>query len=323
MSENAIIIPVAAGKGGVGKTFLAANLAIALAQMGHVSIAVDLDLGGSNLHSMLGLPNRFPGVGDFLKARQAELSELLVNTNIPNLSFIAGDGKTPFMANIAHAQKTKLINRLQKLPAEFVILDLGAGSTFNTLDFFALSNWGVVVTTPEPTAIMGMLVFLKNFLLRQIDKAFAKDISIKVLLKEIFNRPIDAQAGSISGIAQQIKSETPEAEKRIQEICAGLRPRIVFNMADQPQELNISAQIDHSLWTNLNLRADYFGFIFEDKSVRQAIRNLKPFQLDHPGTPAANEIAMIAKRMARYWNRPVEDSAARLMKHLEESRVTP
>jgi len=68
--SNATVIPVAAGKGGVGKTQIAANLAIALAQAGEKTIVVDLDLGGSNLHTHLGLPNRNPGLGDYLRARK-------------------------------------------------------------------------------------------------------------------------------------------------------------------------------------------------------------------------------------------------------------
>ena len=75
MNKGPIIIPVASGKGGVGKTFLTANLAFALAEMGHPTVAIDMDLGGSNLHSFLGLSNQFSGLGDFLKARSAELEE--------------------------------------------------------------------------------------------------------------------------------------------------------------------------------------------------------------------------------------------------------
>jgi flagellar biosynthesis protein FlhG len=56
-----IVIPVASGKGGVGKTFVSANLAIALAELGYRVITVDLDFGGANLHSFLGLSNCHPG----------------------------------------------------------------------------------------------------------------------------------------------------------------------------------------------------------------------------------------------------------------------
>ena len=71
----ATIIPIASGKGGVGKSFVSSNLAMALAQLGHRVIAVDLDFGGANLHSFLGLPNRYPGIGDFLQARIAQRIE--------------------------------------------------------------------------------------------------------------------------------------------------------------------------------------------------------------------------------------------------------
>jgi Mrp family chromosome partitioning ATPase len=75
----ATIIPIASGKGGVGKSFVSSNLAIALAQKGHRVIAVDLDFGGANLHSFLGLANRYPGIGDFLQARIAQRIEKFWN----------------------------------------------------------------------------------------------------------------------------------------------------------------------------------------------------------------------------------------------------
>ena len=106
LAGNAIVVPVAAGKGGVGKTQIAANLAMALAQAGKRTVVVDLDLGGSNLHTHLGLPNRHPGLGDYLRGRKVELDELLVETGVPGLRFIPGDVRSPFMANICAAHST-------------------------------------------------------------------------------------------------------------------------------------------------------------------------------------------------------------------------
>lgn len=149
MESSATIIPIAAGKGGVGKSFLTANLGIALARQGHRTIVVDMDLGGSNLHSFLGLRNRHPGIGDYLEAKSGLLERLLSPTGVENLTFLPGDGKTPFMANIQHAQKIKLISRIRRLPADYILLDLGAGSSFNTLDFFSISEKGIVITATE------------------------------------------------------------------------------------------------------------------------------------------------------------------------------
>ena len=94
------IIPIASGKGGVGKSFLAANLSIALAGLGKKVIAADLDFGGSNLHSCFGMHNTHPGIGDYLRARYGKLEDLLVKTNTDNLQFLAGDARSPFMANM-------------------------------------------------------------------------------------------------------------------------------------------------------------------------------------------------------------------------------
>ena len=87
---NRTIIPIASGKGGVGKSFIAANLAIALAKLGKQVIVADLDFGGSNLHTCLGIHNTNPGIGDFLRARYSKLEDLLVETENENLKLLAG-----------------------------------------------------------------------------------------------------------------------------------------------------------------------------------------------------------------------------------------
>ena len=173
------ILPIAGGKGGTGKSFLVANLSIALAAQGFKVVVIDLDLGGSNLHSYLGIPNKYPGIGDFLKAKSVSFKELQIPTSIDNLSFIPGDGQTPFMANIGYMQKMKLMREIKKTEADYTLLDLGAGSGFNTLDFFETSKRGIVISTPDFPAIMNMMVFLKNFILRLIERNSRRNQLVK------------------------------------------------------------------------------------------------------------------------------------------------
>lgn len=315
MKTEITIIPVASGKGGVGKSLLTANLGIALAEMGHPTIAVDMDLGGSNLHSFLGLSNRFPGVGDFLKARSAELQELLVPTNTPNLQFLPGDGRTPFLANIPYAQKIRLISHIVRLPAEYILLDLGAGMSFNTLDFFRLSSHGLVVITPEFPSIMNMLAFLKHVLLRVIEGSFGKNQRIRDLLHSLYKQPMTTQRFSIRALQSEITAIDSEAGKKVTALCNRYRPRIVFNMGEHPDDIKIAKQINGTLQDILSLEADYFGFIFEDSIVRQSIRkrtSLLPYYSD---SMAAKGIIRIARRIIRFWDQPVDNSAELLLTH--------
>ena len=312
------IIPIASGKGGVGKTFLAANLAIALAEAGHPTIAVDMDLGGSNLHSFLGLPNRFPGIGDFLKARSAELEELLVDTATPNLRFIPGDGLSPFLANIPYAQKMRLISKVKRLPAEYILLDLGAGTSFNTIDFFRISRYGIIVTRPEYPSIMNMLGFLKHFVLRLIERTLADDQRIHDLLRSSYKQPIAEQRDSLGALGPKIAAIDRDAGKKVEDLCRDFRPRVLFNMGEHPDEIEIARNIDSSLENALSLKVDYFGFIFEDPDVRRSIKKQIPFLPEYRESIAGKGIVQTAERVARFLEVPVKESAMLLLKRTRE-----
>jgi flagellar biosynthesis protein FlhG len=319
MKPQTTIIPIAAGKGGVGKTFLSANLGIALGELGKHTIVIDLDLGGSNLYSFLGIANRYPGIGDFLKARTGELYDLQVKTSFPNLSYIPGDGKTPFLANIAYAQKVKLLSRIQRLEADFIILDLGAGSSFNTLDYFGVADWGLVVITPEYPSVMGMLVFLKNYLFRIIKRRLSGNHHVQNLLRKTFNRPIDDQVPSITELQRVIAAADPEAGRQVLEVYAQCRPRVIFNRGSHPSDSQMAANISRSFNDILSIQCDYFGFIFDDANAREAISRNKPFLTNYRQSLAADNITRIAQRVAKYWHQPVKDSAARIQQYAQES----
>jgi flagellar biosynthesis protein FlhG len=303
------IIPIAGGKGGVGKSFLSANLAIALAQAGRETIAVDLDLGASSLFTFLGLANRFPGIGDFVRAKRGDLSALLVPTELPNLRFLPGDGRSPFMANIAHAQKKKILRGLKTLPAEYLILDLGSGSSYNTLDFFSLGQTGIMVTTPDHPSILKMLTFLKNLLLRKIEETLGSSGYLKALLGRVYDLPIESQINTLTQLAERLRTEDHDLERSIEEIRSGFRPRIVFNMGTKPDDLDFTRLIDDSLGTVLGITADYFGFLYEDRHIREAIQARRPYLLTQPDSITSQEIMKIAERIQKFWDSAVPGSA--------------
>ena len=314
MDGTGTVIPVGGGKGGVGKTFITANLAVALAQAGHSTIAVDMDLGGSNLHSFLGLANRCPGIGDFLKARTGELDELLVPTPFAKLRFLAGDGRSPFMANITYAQKKRLLSRLERLPAEYILLDLGSGTSFNTLDFFGLSNRGLLITTPEYPSLMNTLSFLKLHLLRLIERRFSGNQYVRDLLQSRYKRPLEEQISSIQELRDELAALSSETGREVERICSQCRPRVVFNMGDHPDELLVARQVKNSLADILSIEADFFGFVFRDSAVRESLNSGVPL-LANGNSIAGNEILKIAQRISKFWTRPVRDSLDLLVRH--------
>src|SRR5208283_4729811 len=129
-----VILPIGSGKGGVGKSLLATNLAVALAETGRKVALADLDLGASNAHTMLGIRTVNRGIGTFLSLPRMKFEEVVLPTEYEGLSFIPGDADIPGIANLKSGQRTRLARCLEALEADYLVLDLGPGAGANTLD---------------------------------------------------------------------------------------------------------------------------------------------------------------------------------------------
>jgi len=298
-SDKAIIIPVASGKGGVGKSIFSASLAISLANRGEDTVAVDLDLGGSNLHTYLGMPNNNPGVGDFLKQRLRNLQELIVPTGLKNLRFLPGDGKTPFMANIPTAQRFQLLDELQKIRARYVIVDLGAGTSVNTMNFFGLANNGIIVTTLDTPALMNALVFLRNFMFANILSLTRENQTIKRQLLDTYRQSANRENLSAEAVFDFIASHDEPLALRIKNRCRQFTPRFIYNMGDQPEEIRIAERIGATLQKTLSMQAIPLGLIYYDDAVRRAVRKNEVFLPAHPASRYAKCLAGIVSRLTQ------------------------
>src|SRR5687768_3047212 len=162
------VIAVGGGKGGIGKSLVSANLGIALAGRGASVVMLDADLGGANLHTCLGVAQPTVSLSDFIDNRVGRLEDTIVSGGVERLGLIAGAHDTLDAANPKHAQKARLLRHLRALDVDYVILDLGAGTTFNVLDFFLAADLGLVVLLPEPTSIENAYRFIKAAFFRRM-----------------------------------------------------------------------------------------------------------------------------------------------------------
>ena len=306
---SSTIIPIASGKGGVGKSFLAANLAIALAEQGKQVIVADLDFGGSNLHTSLGLNNIHPGIGDFLLARTAKLKDLLVNTDIQNLKFLAGDVRSPFLANMHHAQKMRLIYNLKQLECEYLILDLGSGSAYNTLDYFGMTQLGLLVTTTEHTSIMNLLTFLKLFAFRIIERSLPKNSIVEKKLRESYKLSVMENILTVKGLLDELALIDPSVAHLAEQKWTSYRPRIVFNKCKNPNELTLLPALENTLSHNLMLRTDFFGCLMDDPAVSITFEQRQTLKKVSPSAEISEDINLLANRIIRLWNQPMKNSS--------------
>ena len=145
------IIAVTSGKGGVGKTNISTNMAIAYAKMGKNVIVIDADLGLANVNVMMNIIPKF-NLYHVMK-KQKKMSDIIIDTEY-GIKFVAGASGFSKIANMEEAERSDFIKELYTLAeADIIIIDTSAGVSKNVLSFVAAADEVVIVTTSEPTAI--------------------------------------------------------------------------------------------------------------------------------------------------------------------------
>jgi flagellar biosynthesis protein FlhG len=284
------VIAIGGGKGGIGKSLISANLGIELARRGHRVVLVDADLGGANLHTTLGLDVPRRSLSDFIDRRYAKIEDVVTPTGIPNLGLVSGALDHLDAANPRHAQKMRLLRHVQSMDVDYAILDLGAGTNTNTLDFFLVADHGVLVLVPEPTAVENAYRFVKAAFWRRM-RNVAQVYGYEGLLRTTmaggsYRSPVDLLA--------MVSERDPEAGATITNELRSFRPRLVVNQARTPQDSEIGLAVVAAWRKYFGLEMDYLGYIHYDDEMWRAVRARRPLLVERPDVAAARCFAGLA-----------------------------
>jgi flagellar biosynthesis protein FlhG len=292
------IIPVASGKGGVGKSLLSANLAVSLGQAGKKVVLADLDLGASNLHLVIGQTSPKKGLGTYLTG-ETKFEEIITPTEYENVSFIAGDSEIPGLSALKIFQKNSLIKNFQSLQdkCEYLILDLGAGTHLTILDLFLLSPQGIVVTAPTVTAILNAYLFLKNCVFRLMYASFKKGTKAYDYIESLKKDSKSLQRLYIPKLIESVEAIDPESAKIFRDQISQFHPRIVMNMIDDPKDADKVQKIRHSCREYLGLELEHLGIMYRDTLQDKALASRLPVVVYKPNAVLSQAIYRIAEKI--------------------------
>ncbi len=305
MAGDKTIWSVGGGKGGVGKSVATANIGCALAMRGAEVVVVDADLGGANLHTYFGIKSPATGLDDFLKGRASRLEEVMIPTGVKGLSLISGAGEFLGIANPAFSQKQKLITHIKRIEADYILVDLGAGSSYNVLDFFAVSNTGIVVLVPEPAAVQNAYIFLKSFVYRRLQRLFSGDRRITEMITEATDSRSPGSVRSFSDLCERISREDVGSADRALAEVKSFRPRLLLNMAASGQDLKAVDAFKGAAAAFLGLDTEFAGVIYSRAAVKAAARKMRPFMLDEAAEESRGELMAVVDNLVGRPGQPV------------------
>lgn len=291
------IWPIGGGKGGSGKSFLASSLGHLLAKSGKKTLLIDLDLGAANLHTMVDVPYPEKCFSDFITKKILSLEDTILGTSIPNLFLISGAHDSLDIANLPYDKKIKTLRAIAKLNYEYIILDLGAGTAFNTLDFFLASRNGIFITTPEPTSIENVYRLIRAIYLRRI-RHFFSAAEFKALGKKVKEHVGDDSFNQPENIVSVIKKEYPEKYALIKKDFDSFCFKLVLNQLRKQDNASLGEQICKIIKKHMGINVDFAGNISYDEHVHDAICQRVCFLYRYPHTRAANDLRGLNRKMS-------------------------
>jgi len=268
---------VGGGKGGVGKSVVCALLAFWLARIGKRTVLVDTDLGGANLHTLLGIKSPPRTLNDFVTRKYESLEEICIASEEENLRLISGASEVLSLANPQFSQKIKIIQGVFNLDCDFVVLDLGGGSSFNVLDFFLVSHQKIMVLTPQPTAIQNTYGFVRNAVYRRLSQISRREPSVLALVKTAMNPRNELKVRTIKELFQAIQDlEGPQVVEGLKKEMNRIRPVLITNMAKDGRDKNAGKIIQLVSDKYLMIQCTDLGAVVYDRQIDKMVSGMVP-----------------------------------------------
>jgi len=293
-----IIYPIGGGKGGVGKSFIAASLGAFFAGQGQRVVLVDLDLGASNLHTFLSIKNPQCGIDRYLSKQVNVLEHAAAPTAVPNLSIISSLHCSFEIANLFYAQKQKIISAIRKLPFDYILLDLGPGTNYNTLDFFLTSNNGILIITPDLPSIENSFRFIKAAYLRKL-KQIIKQNAFNSAVKHALAELNDAATKS-KDIIKIVLQYDPGKEAFLKNRLSELRFTFILNFFRSNTDPMLGSKIETVCNRHFYSTFEFLGNIRSNERISDSELPKNLFVLQHPDAPASIDLKNIADKLTKY-----------------------
>ncbi|HID02247.1 MAG TPA: ATP-binding protein [Desulfobacterales bacterium] len=288
----AVTISIGSGKGGTGKTMLLCNLALLLAKSGKKVCLVDLDIGCADAHLLFGLFEPKHSITDFLTRKVDTLAETLHTFySFYGLQIIPGTGSTLQSANMTYQEKQRLLRAISSLDVDVILLDVGAGTSYHSLDFFMFSDIQICVTMPEPTSIMDFYSFLQLATIRKVLGSFLSHSEVGNTLKK-------QNFSSLNEVFELAEQTQEGAKEKAQKALHYFHPLLVINR-DIPNAKVNKTKLKHLIAKYLGIDIPQLGQIPEDPAVKDALRAYMPVCELSQAAPASLAIAQIADKIEK------------------------
>ena len=197
-----------------------------------------------------------------------------------------GTGDTLATANMPYAKKKRLIKHLKQLSADVVLIDVGPGTNYHSLDFFLMADQYLMVATSDPTSVLDLYRFIKLAAIRRVLSAFAARGGVAEAL-------VDRDFSSMEEVLEAAGKAEDNALTVGRDLLKTFHPGLIVNRVSGGQRMN-TLKLKALLKEYVGGELTAVGEIPEDAAVGRSVRSFLPVIEHAPESPAAKAFEQIA-----------------------------
>lgn len=186
-----------------------------------------------------------------------------------------------------------LFEKIKKLNYDFTLIDLGAGTHFNTIDFFNLSNEGILITTTDSMSRQDALIFLKTALYRKIIQTIKKNQDVWWEINEHIKQE-KKMSFNIDTVLKWVIENSSELVDELRKLLINYKPKFILNKTRNINLIPIIQSITISTRKHLQIDLAYLGNIRFDSNIEKSLENKEIFILNYPYSGASKDILNIS-----------------------------
>jgi flagellar biosynthesis protein FlhG len=193
--------------------------------------------------------------------------------------------------------KKRITMGIAGLEADYIYIDLGAGTSMNVLDFFLISNSGILVSTPHMTSITNTYNFLKSLTYRFLQRVFTDNRSFMGKLNRIIKETNPQSEITIPQFLREISKKDSALARKADYFLQALQPKIVLNMADEKEDILTAQSLSELCEDKLQINLESLGLMYYDKGISKAVKDRIPYLQDHDDTVTALGLNRISQKI--------------------------
>ncbi len=284
-----LCIAIAGGKGGSGRSLLTANIGLYLSRLGRDVVVADLDPGGANLHTYLGLQPLLPSAGALLRDPGPPLVE-----SIPGMTLRLCRSPMPGCSGANDPLRLATMETAKGLGADVLLMDLGTQLDPLTLEAFLQADAGVVVVVPEPASFERAYVFLRAALYRRLHQG---DDEPAVVARALLAADQMGQLDSPADLIATLSGVHANAAEALRARVLAFNPKILMNRCRSRTEREMEAGMVSALKRRFGMLAEGLGGVALDDTAMEAARRRRNVMLEYPGSSLGSDIERVARRL--------------------------